>query len=353
MSQRQTLTYLSQRLESVGIEPKTRFGQNFLIDLNLVELIARSAQLTSKDVVLEVGTGMGSLTRLLAAQAAHVVTVEIDSHIAPLAREEFAEFNNVTLLERDARKNKSQFDPVVLETLREKLAAVPGGKLKLVANLPYNVATPIISNLLSVDPWPTRIVVTIQKELADRIVAEPRTKDYGALSIWIQAQAKAQIVRVMPPSVFWPRPKVDSAIVDIRTQSVLRKRIVDVEFFHNFVRSTFLHRRKFLRSALIGSMKDHLDKSAIDEILAKLEIRPDCRAEQLSVEEMIDLAAAALPYWQAGNPNAKPSAKSRRANRESTQVANLDDNDQQADSLTDRWTDQDEDQDQGGDESDE
>ena len=298
MSQRQTLSYISQRLQSVGIEPKTRFGQNFLVDLNLVELIARSAQLTKKDVVLEVGTGMGSLTKLLAAQAAHVVTVEIDTHIIPLAKEEFAGLENITLLELDALKNKSQFDPRVIETLRERLAAVPGGKLKLVANLPYNVATPIISNLLSITPWPTRMVVTIQKELAERIVAEPRTKDYSALSIWIQSQAKAEIVRVMPPSVFWPRPKVDSAILDIRPQKVLRDRLGDAEFFHHFVRSTFLHRRKFLRSALVGGLKGNLDKAAIDAILSELEIRPDCRAEQLTVDEMIELAKVAKKYWQ-------------------------------------------------------
>lgn len=298
MSQRQTLSYLSQRLQSVGIEPKTRFGQNFLIDLNLVELIARSAQLTKKDVVLEVGTGMGSLTRLLADAAAHVVTVEIDSHIIPLAKEEFAGLSNITLLEMDALKNKSQFDPVVIDTLRQRLAAVPGGKLKLVANLPYNVATPIISNLLNVTPWPARMVVTIQKELAERIVAQPRTKDYSALSIWIQSQAKAEIVRIMPPSVFWPRPKVDSAILDIRPQKVLRDRIGDVSFFHNFVRSVFLHRRKFLRSAMVGGMKGHLDKAAIDEILGQLQIQTECRAEQLSVEEMIDLAKVSKKYWQ-------------------------------------------------------
>ncbi len=198
----------------------------------------------------------------------------------------------------DALKNKSQFDPLVIETLRQRLAAVPGGKLKLVANLPYNVATPIISNLLNVSPWPTRMVVTIQKELGERIVAEPRTKDYSALSIWIQSQAKAEIVRVMPPSVFWPRPKVDSAIVDIRPQTVLRNRIGDVSFFHNFVRSIFLHRRKFLRSAMVGGMKGHLDKAAIDAILTELEIKPDCRAEQLTVDEMIELAKVAKKYWQ-------------------------------------------------------
>lgn len=301
MTQRQTLTYLAQRLESVGIRPQTRFGQNFLIDLNLVELIAKTAQLNSRDVVLEIGTGLGSLTKLLAASAAHVVTVEIDSNIAPLARQEFEDIDNVTLLERDALKSKSQFDPVVIETLREQLASVPGGKLKLVANLPYNVATPIISNFLALDPWPVRIVATIQKELAERIAAQPGSKDYSALSIWIQAQAKAQIVRVMPPSVFWPRPKVDSAIVDIRTQKVLRDRIEDVEFFHSFVRSVFLHRRKSLRSALVGSMKGHLDKPAVDELVGELNLPPDCRAEQLSIEDMIELAKAAHRRWQGGD----------------------------------------------------
>ncbi len=299
MSQRQTLSYLSERLEAAGIHPKTRFGQNFLIDLNLVELIAKSAQLNRKDVVLEVGTGLGSLTKLLAASAGQVVTVEIDDHVAPLALQEFAGIDNITLLHMDALKSKSQFDSVVLETLHQKLAMIPGGKLKLVANLPYNVATPIISNFLSIEPWPVRIVATIQKELAERIVAAPRSKDYGALSIWIQSQAKAEIVRVMPPSVFWPRPKVDSAIIDIRTQKVLRDRIDNLEFFHHFVRTAFLHRRKFLRSALIGGFKNEFDKAAIDALLAEAKLPAEIRAEQLSVEDMIELASTAARLWKA------------------------------------------------------
>jgi 16S rRNA (adenine1518-N6/adenine1519-N6)-dimethyltransferase len=129
--------------------------------------------------------------------------------------------------------------------------------------------------------------------LAERIVAQPRSKDYSALSIWVQSQAKAEIVRLMSPKVFWPRPKVDSAIIDIRPQKVLRDRIGDVEFFHEFVRSIFLHRRKFLRSALVSALKDRLDKPAIDELMEELKLSADCRAEQLSVEEMIELAQAA------------------------------------------------------------
>lgn len=289
MSERQTVSYLQKRLRAAGVSPQARFGQNFLIDLNLIELIAKTADLSRRDVVLEVGTGMGSLTQLLAAQAGHVVTIEIDRHLAPLAREEFEPLGNVTLLEQDALKNKNHLHPIVIETLREKASQIKGARVKLVANLPYNVATPILSNMLDIEPWPVRMVATIQRELAERIAAKPRTRDYSALSIWIQAQARVEIVRTMPASVFWPRPNVESAILDIRPQVVLRDRLADRKAFHVFVRSLFLHRRKFLRSALISAMKDSLDKQEVDAVLVELEHSSDVRAEQLTVEQMIEL----------------------------------------------------------------
>jgi 16S rRNA (adenine1518-N6/adenine1519-N6)-dimethyltransferase len=226
----------------------------------------------------------------MAAKAAHVVTVEIDHYLAPMARAEFDNFDNITLLEQDALRNKNNLHPHVIATLQEKVAAVPGGRIKLVANLPYNVATPIISNLLDMEPWPTRMVTTIQRELAERITAVPRSKDYSALSIWIQAQCRAEIVRIMPPSVFWPRPKVESAILDIRPQKVFRDRIQDRPFFHQLVRGIFLHRRKFLRSALLSAVKDNLDKSAVDSILSELEFDSTVRAEQLTPQQMIELS---------------------------------------------------------------
>lgn len=289
MLERQTLTYLQKCFQRARIQPQTKFGQNFLIDLNLVQMIADTAQLSKRDVVLEVGTGMGSLTTIMSAKAGHVVTVEIDHYLAPLAKSEFANLENVTLLEMDALKNKHQFDPLVLDTLREKIAAIPGARLKLVANLPYNVATPIISNMLNVEPWPARMVVTIQRELAERICAAPRTKDYSALSVWMQSQCRCEIVRVMPPSVFWPRPKVDSAILDIQPQKVLRDRIPDREHFHDLVRKIFLHRRKFLRSALFSAVKDQLSKAAIDEVLAKMDLDAAARAEQLAPQQLLEL----------------------------------------------------------------
>lgn len=290
MSERQTLSYLQKRFELARIEPQTRFGQNFLIDLNLVKLIVKTAELGPRDVVLEVGTGLGSLTTLMAQQAGHVVTVEIDRHLAAMARQEFEKFSNVTLLEQDALKSKSKLHPTVIETLQARVAAIPGGRLKLVANLPYNVATPILSNLLDIEPWPVRMVATIQRELAERMTAPPRTKDYSALSVWMQAQCQADIVRIMAPSVFWPRPRVESAILDIRPQKILRARIADLGYFHSLVRGIFIHRRKFLRSALHSAVKDRLDKSQVDEVLASLELDSSVRAEQLTPQQMIELA---------------------------------------------------------------
>jgi 16S rRNA (adenine1518-N6/adenine1519-N6)-dimethyltransferase len=290
MSERQTLSYLQKRFELARIEPQTRFGQNFLIDLNLVQLIARTAELGPRDVVLEVGTGLGSLTTIMAPQVGHVVTVEIDRYLAPLARHEFEKFDNVTLLEQDALLSKSRLHPVVIETVQQRVAEIPGGRLKLVANLPYNVATPILSNLLDIEPWPTRMVATIQRELAERITAQPRTKDYSALSVWMQSQCQAEIVRVMAPSVFWPRPKVESAILDIRPQKVLRMRIADRDYFHALVRGIFIHRRKFLRSALASAVKNRLEKSDVDAVLEELELPPTARAEQLTPQQMIELS---------------------------------------------------------------
>jgi 16S rRNA (adenine1518-N6/adenine1519-N6)-dimethyltransferase len=297
---RQTKSFLIERFREMGIAPATRHGQNFLIDLNLVELLVNSADLGLQDVVLEVGTGTGSLTAMMARRAAAVVTVEIDSHLFELASELLLDFPNVTMLKLDALRNKNNFDDGVMEAVGAQLSVAPDRRLKLVANLPYNIATPVISNMLLAPHVPHSMLVTIQKELADRMTATPSTKDYSALSVWIQSQCAVETVRVLPPSVFWPVPKVTSAIIRLVVEPERRARIPNLGYFHQFVKAIFLHRRTFLRANVVAAMKRHLSKEEVDVILDEMEFAPDTRTEQLDVDTLLSLTEkvrAAAPNW--------------------------------------------------------
>jgi len=292
MTNRQTLSYLSKRLAEVGIKPKSKHGQNFLIDLNLLDIIAATAKLEPTDIVLEVGTGTGSLTSVVAPQVAEVVTVEVDPQMHQIASEELIDCENVTLHLGDALESKHEIDEDVLELLRSKLAVDPRRRLKLVANLPYNIATPLIANLLASPIVPATMTVTIQKELAERMCAEPSTKHYGSLTVWVQSQCTVEIVRMMAPTVFWPRPKVDSAILQITLDPTKRAAIFDLDYFHRFLPVLFMHRRKFLRSSLVASFKQALSKPEVDAILHELGFGESSRAEELSVEQILRLAEA-------------------------------------------------------------
>lgn len=290
MANRQTISFIKRRLDEAGIYPVSRYGQNFLTDLNLVRMIADSAELGPQDIALEIGTGTGSLTAMIAEKAGHVITVEIDKNLHQLAREELASFNNITFLQQDALRNKNNLSQELLDTIATAMSQIENAQLKLVANLPYNIATPIISNLLTYEDFvPTSMTATIQKELGDRIVARPATSDFGSLSLWIQAQCDAEIVRIMNPSVFWPRPKVHSAIVHIVTNPEKRARIKDLKNYQQFIRSVFIHRRKYLRSVLITVFKNQLTRQDVDEVLESMGLKGEYRAEQLAVAVMIEL----------------------------------------------------------------
>lgn len=296
---RQTVTFLTRRFREAGIRPDLRHGQNFLIDLNLLDILVKTARVGKRDVILEVGTGLGSLTSRLAELAGDVVSVEIDPRLHRLASEELFDLPNVTLLHADALRNKNQLNPAVLSVVREKLEAEPHRRVKLVANLPYNVATPILSNLLSIEPVPLTMTATVQLELAQRIAAPPGVKDYSALSVWMQALCDVEIVRTIPPQSFWPRPKVHSAILHVVPDAKKRARIADLDHFHQFVRTLFQHRRKLLRGTLAAMLKGQLSKDEVDALLAPLELAADARAEQLPVETLLALAEAVRRRLQA------------------------------------------------------
>jgi 16S rRNA (adenine1518-N6/adenine1519-N6)-dimethyltransferase len=286
---RQTRTHIGELLARHGLRPRHELGQNFLIDLNLLDFLIAQAEIGPTDLILEVGSGTGSLTACLAAQAGAVISVEVDTRMQQLTAEAVEGFSNVTLLGCDVLKNKNHFSPAVLEALGKGLGG-SGLQLKLVANLPYGVATPVISNLVASSyPW-ERMVVTIQHELAQRMAARESTSNYGALSVWLQSQCRLEVLKTLPPDVFWPRPKVASAMIRIDPDPALRAKIGDREFLHQFLRGVFQQRRKLLRNVLISLYRRELSRTQIDETLKAHDLNADARAEQLPPAQLVDLS---------------------------------------------------------------
>ena len=287
--ERQTRSYLMKLFEKKGFHPQTHLGQNFLIDLNIVEYIVSRAQICPDDVVLEVGAGTGGMSTYLAEQAAALVSVEVDQNMHGLAKEALQGYDNVTLLKCDALANKNTLSSEVLDVVQSKLDEAPERRLLLVSNLPYNIATPIISNLVATElPW-IRMVVTIQLELGQRMVAKPSTSDYSGLSVWLQSQCGVNILKTLGPTVFWPRPKVNSAIVQLLPNKQKRETIRDRAFFHDFVRRLFHQRRKLLRSMMVSMYRKQLTKPEMDAILESLGFKPNARAEELAPHELVKL----------------------------------------------------------------
>lgn len=289
-SDRQTRSHLVELFAQQGFHPRHDLGQNFLIDLNLIEFVVREAELDMDDVVLEIGAGTGGMTTFLAREAGAVVSVEIDPNMYALASEATASYRRLTLLNCDALKSKNTLAPEVLAAVAERRAELPEGNFKLVANLPYSVATPVVSNLVATElPW-ERMVITIQYELAERMVAEPGSDAYGALSVWLQSQCEVKIRKKLGPNVFWPRPKVDSAIVKITRDDSLRSTIDDRGFFQEFIRGLFSQRRKVLRGTLAGLYRNQLKKPEVDAILAEEGLVATTRAEEMTPVQLVRLS---------------------------------------------------------------
>lgn len=288
--QRQTRSFLMSLFTQHGINPRGDLGQNFLIDVNLIEFVVRAAELGPRDVALEVGSGTGGMTAFLARDAGRVISVDIDKNMSALAAEAVQDCTNVTLINSDILKNKNTLDPHICDVIRYQVGSIPDGRLKLVANLPYSVATPVMSNLIASDlPW-ERMICTIQWELAEKMIAEPGDSKFGAMSAWIQSQASVRILKKLGPNVFWPRPKVDSAIVSIWRDQEAADRIHDRRFFQDFLRRAFTLRRKFIRSVLVALYRKELDKAEIDVLLGELGHTSEDRAENMDVPTLIRLS---------------------------------------------------------------
>lgn len=258
-----------------------KFGQNFLIDAHVLDRIIEAAQITKDDFVLEIGPGIGTMTQALCEQAREVVAVEIDSNLIPILQDTLRAYDNVTVLHQDILK-------VDFAALAEEKNE--GRPIKVVANLPYYITTPIIMELFERRVPMDSITVMVQKEVAERMQQGPGSKDYGALSLAVQYYAKPQIVANVPPNCFMPRPGVGSAVIHLDCYSAPPVKVSDEKLMFALIRASFNQRRKTLANGLSHSGQLSLSKELIQECIDELGVPANIRGEALSLEQFARLA---------------------------------------------------------------
>lgn len=258
-----------------------KFGQNFLIDEGIVNKIVREAGVTKDDFVLEIGPGIGTMTQLLCEQAGGVAAVEIDTNLIPILKETLAEYDNVTIINEDILK-------VDIKKLAEEKN---GGKpIKVVANLPYYITTPIIMGLFESNVPIDSITVMVQKEVADRMQVGPGTKDYGALSLAVQYYSKPQVVINVPPECFIPRPNVGSAVIRLTRYKEPPVKVRDEKLMFKLIRASFNQRRKTLANGLNNSPEINFSKEEITAAIESLHKGPSIRGEALTLSDFAALS---------------------------------------------------------------
>lgn len=269
----QTKSQIQSILAAANTAPRHRFGQNFMVDANVVRLIADAGELSADDLVIEVGPGTGTLTEELLTRGPRVVAVEIDRDLSAMLREKFAGEPRFSLIEGDALDGKHAVNAALADTIRQQ------SRVKLVANLPYNIASPLVIELLMLGV--ERLVFTVQKEVADRLRAAPATNDFGPLTAMVQLLADVEVMRTLPSSVFWPPPKIDSALVRLKRNDRLGD---EARGFSKFVSTLFSFRRKTLRKAL--------SQAGVEIDPAVIAGRENARAEDFSPVELLTLYRA-------------------------------------------------------------
>ncbi len=258
-----------------------KFGQNFLIDGHVLDKIIRAADINKEDIILEVGPGIGTMTQYLAEGAKKVIAVEIDKKLIPILDDTLSEYDNVTVLNEDILKlDFKQF----FETYAE------GKPIKVVANLPYYITTPIIMQLFESGLPIKNMTVMVQKEVALRMQAEPGTKEYGALSLAVQYYADPYIAANVPANCFMPRPKVGSAVICLTKHEKKPVQVKDEKFMFQIIRASFNQRRKTLQNGLVNSQELHVTKEQVVNALEQLGISPTIRGEKLTLEQFAALS---------------------------------------------------------------
>ncbi|MGT2771898.1 16S rRNA (adenine(1518)-N(6)/adenine(1519)-N(6))-dimethyltransferase RsmA [Streptococcus marimammalium] len=270
-------------LERYGFTFKKSFGQNFLTDTNILQKIVATAEIDEGVNVIEIGPGIGALTEFLAENAAEVMAFEIDERLVPILSDTLRDFDNVIIVNEDILKTDlgSQI----------KHFKNPNLPIKVVANLPYYITTPILMHLIASKIPFSEFVVMMQKEVADRISAQPNTKAYGSLSIAVQYYMTAKVAFVVPRTVFVPAPNVDSAILKMVRRKTPLVSVLDEDFFFKVTKASFVHRRKTLWNNLTNYFgKSEAVKDALEKALTEADISPKIRGEALSISEFAKLA---------------------------------------------------------------
>ena len=259
---------------------KKNFGQNFLIDSNILLNIAECAGITKEDCVLEIGPGIGSLTQVLAERAKKVIAVEIDKHLIPILQQTVGGYQNIEIRNQDILK--TDVDEIIQKEN-------DGKDIKIVANLPYYITTPIIMDLLENHRKVESITVMVQKEVAERMQAQFGSKDYGALSIAVQYYCEAKINMIVPPSCFMPKPKVSSAVITLKLQKEPILKGIDEKLFFHIVKCAFGQRRKTLLNSLYNQSKLGLSKEMLTEAIQSVGLDERVRGEILSIQQFGEL----------------------------------------------------------------
>lgn len=268
-------------LQKYGFHFQKKFGQNFLIDEHVLEKIIRAAGVTKEDFVLEIGPGIGTMTQYLAENAGEVAAVEIDRNLIPILEDTLSEYNNVTVINDDILKVD------IAALAQEKNGGRP---IKVVANLPYYITTPIIMGLFEKQVPIDNITVMVQKEVAERMQAGPGTKDYGALSLTVQYYAEAYIAANVPPNCFIPRPNVGSAVIRLTRHEKPPVECRDPGLMFRLIRASFNQRRKTLQNGLNNSPELPYSKEQIAAAIAALGLDPSVRGEALTLAQFAALA---------------------------------------------------------------
>ena len=258
-----------------------KFGQNFLIDTHVLDKIIRAAGVTKEDMVLEIGPGIGTMTQCLAEAARQVVAVEIDTNLIPILKDTLKDYDNITVINEDILK-------VDIKKLAEEYNG--GRPIKVVANLPYYITTPIIMGLFESGVPIDNITVMVQKEVADRMQTGPGSKDYGALSLAVQYYAEPYIVANVPPNCFIPRPNVGSAVIRLTRHQIPPVSVKDSKLMFRLIRASFNQRRKTLQNGLNNSPELHYTKEQIAKAIGSLGVSATVRGEALTLDQFARLS---------------------------------------------------------------